>query len=248
MRRAPLLTLPILMYHKVDIPPPAPGYLPNYVLPVQFEEQLSALAEWGYTTITLDDWDAIRAGKSEPPARPIALTFDDGYRSIYENAWPLLQRYAMTATVFLIADYVGKASTWDKAEPAQPMLGPNEIEEMSAGGVCFGSHTCTHRALTSLSKKDAWEELQRSRTELEAMLGRPVTTLAYPYNKQNRLLRKLARRAGYRLATLGRGRLNARWTNPHALMRIAITSETTVDALKHEINLPSAPARWFVGL
>lgn len=239
-----MLTLPILMYHQVQAIPSAPGYLRNYVSPEQFEQQIAALLRWGYAPITLEQWLEIRAGGRQPPKRPIALTFDDGYRSIYQNAWPLLRRHGLAATVFLVADCIGGTNRWDTQGPQEPLLDRAQIEEMKAGGVRFGSHTCTHRPLTDLSRAEALTELTRSRTALETLLGEAVTTLAYPYNKQNRAVRALARQAGYRAAVLGRGRLNARWTNPQALMRIAVDGETTMESLGHRLAKP----QWTWGL
>ena len=230
-----LVTFPILMYHKVQAIPPSPGYLRNYVLPEQFERQLDALAAWGYTPITLEEWTEIRAGRQKPPQRPIAITFDDGYRSVYENAWPMLRRRGMTASVFLVAVCIGKENEWETNEAQQVLMDETEIREMSAGRISFGSHTFTHRPLTALSPTEGLEELTRSRTALESLLGRPVTTLAYPYNKHNRSVRAIARRAGYRAAVLGRGRLNALWTNPQALMRIAIDTQTTVEEFESRL-------------
>jgi len=224
-----LLTFPILMYHKVQAIPPAHGYLCNYVLPAQFDGQMSALAAWGFTPITLEQWVEIRSGRQKSPKRPIAITFDDGYRSIYENAWPVLRRLGMTASVFLVAGCIGETNRWDTSEAQEPLLNQEQIAEMNAAGVCFGSHTFTHRPLTALPEAEVLEELTHSRTALETILGQPVTTLAYPYNKQNRWVRACARRAGYRAAVLGRGRFNARWTNPQTLMRFAIDTQTTIE-------------------
>src|SRR2546421_199050 len=103
-RAAPAMRLPILMYHKVNRLPPPPGarYLRNYVLPEQFDTQLAALRRWGYETISFADWLAYRRRERTLPRRPIILTFDDGYRSTYEVAWPLLKRHHATASVFLV--------------------------------------------------------------------------------------------------------------------------------------------------
>ena len=233
-----MLTFTILTYHKVQAIPPAPGYLCNYVLPVQFERQMAALEAWGYTSITLEQWVEIRSGRRMPPKRPIAITFDDGYRSIYENAWPVLRTRAMTATVFLVAGSIGETNRWVTEEAQEQLLNRNEIAEMCAGGVCFGSHTFTHRPLTNLSQPEALLELTRSRTALESLLGHPVTSLAYPYNKHNRWVRAIARRAGYQSAVLGRGRLNARWTNPQALMRIAVDLRMTIEEFESRLCRP----------
>src|SRR5437764_155089 len=151
-RAAHAMRLPILMYHKVDRLPPPPGarYVRNYVLPEQFDPQLGALRRWAYQTISFDDWLAYRRGERTLPRRPIILTFDDGYRSTGEIAWPLLQRHGATATVFLVSDLIGKTNAWDAREIQEPLLGPGEIAAMRAGHIEFGSHTKTHAALTTL--------------------------------------------------------------------------------------------------
>lgn len=204
---------------------------------------MSLLAGWGYTPITIEHWIEIRDGRRKAPKRPIAITFDDGYRSIYENAWPVLSRNGFTATVFLIANCLGDTNSWETSEPQEPLLNHTQIAELSSTGICFGSHTLTHRALTEIPEGNAYEELALSRATLEAILGKPVTTLAYPFNKQNRRIRKFARRAGYRAAVLGRGRLNTRWTNPFALMRIPVDLQTSPEEFERLLSKP----RWATG-
>lgn len=228
-----MIMLPILMYHQVEEIPIGTRHVGNYVLPEQFDAQLTAISRWGYVPITLEDWLDFRAGRRKPPHRPIALTFDDGYLSNHDIAWPLLRRHGMTATVFLVTDLIGGTNPSDVGERQVPRLGPVEIGDMQSGGILFGSHTCTHGSLIDMQPTEAFLELKRSRTILMALLGRPVVTLAYPYNKQNSTVRALARQAGYQAAVLGRGRANSRWTNPRALMRIGVDAHTTVEALGH---------------
>src|SRR5437867_2951499 len=213
------MRLPILMYHKVDRPPPPPGarYLRNYVLPEQFDARPAALRRWGYGTISFADWLAYRRRERTLPRRPIILTFDDGYRSTYEVAWPLLKRYAATATVFLVSDLIGRTSVWDSSEIQEPLLGAGEITAMRAGGIEFGSHTCTHPALTALPPPRVLAELRDSRTALAQLLGAPVRVLCYPFGKQNAAVRALAREAGYEAAVIARRRLNSSTSDPSRL-------------------------------
>ena len=102
-----MLTLPILMYHIVDEIPRGMRHFGDYVLPEQFDAQLTAISKWGYVPITLEDWLDFRARRRKPPRRPIAITFDDGHRSNHDIAWPLLRRHGMTATMFLVTDLIG---------------------------------------------------------------------------------------------------------------------------------------------
>ena len=232
------------MYHKVDEIPEGVRNPDNYVLPEQFDAQLAALSGWGYTFITLEDWMEFRANRRQLPPQPIAITLDDGYLSNHNIAWPILRRRSATATVFLVADLLGQTNRWDANEMQEPLLGLPEIRAMQAGGIHFGSHTCTHRSLTDLSTEEAFQELTQSRAKLEAILERPVTSLAYPYNNNNFQVRALARKAGYKAAVLGRGRTNARWTSPWALRRIAVDSRTTVEELGRRLKR----VRWWAGL
>ncbi len=228
------MRLPILMYHKIDRLPPPPGacHPRNYVLPEQFEAQLVALRRWGYQTISFGDWLAYRRGAGALPRRPIILTFDDGYRSTYEIAWPLLQRHGSTATVFLVSDLIGKTNAWDADEIQEPLLGPAEIAEMRAGHIEFGSHTKTHAALTTLPLPRAQAELRDSRTALERLVGDPVRVLCYPYGKHNPAVRTLAREAGYEAAVIARRRLNSAATDPLRLARLRMDPNTRLQRLR----------------
>ncbi|HVH68244.1 MAG TPA: polysaccharide deacetylase family protein [Gemmatimonadales bacterium] len=220
------------MYHKIDRLPPGVRYPRNYVLPDQFAAQLAALRRWGYETISLGDWLAYRRGERALPRRPIILTFDDGYRSTYEIAWPLLRRHGYSATVFLVSDLIGKTNVWDADEIQEPLLGPAEIAELRAGGVEFGSHTRTHAPLTTVSPERALEELRGSRATLERLLGEPVRALCYPYGKQNATTRALAREAGYESAVIARRRLNSRSADPLRLTRLRMEPGTRLSGLR----------------
>ncbi len=226
------MRLPILMYHKVDRIPRGARYLRNYVLPEQFEAQLDALARWGYRTISFADWLAYRRGRATLPRRPIILTFDDGYRSNYEIAWPLLKRYGCTATVFLVSDLIGKTNAWDSDEIQEPLLGAAEVAEMRAGGIAFESHGKTHAPLTMIPPERAREELTASRSALERLLGAPVSVLCYAYGKQNAAVRALAREAGYEAAVMARHRMNTARTDPLRLRRIGVDSRTSLARLR----------------
>ncbi len=227
------MRLPILMYHKVDRIPPGARHLRNCVLPEQFAAQLEALARWGYQTISFAEWLAYRAnGLGQLPRRPIILTFDDGYRSTYEIAWPLLRRFGCVATVFLVSDLIGKTNVWDSDEVQEPLLGAPEIAAMRAGGVAFESHGKTHAALTTLPPDRALEELTASREALARLLDAPVRVVCYPYGKQNAVVRALARRAGYEAAVIARRRMNTPRTDPFRLTRIRVDYRTTLARLR----------------
>jgi peptidoglycan/xylan/chitin deacetylase (PgdA/CDA1 family) len=224
------------MYHKVDEILPGTRYPGNHVLPDAFDEQLAELKRWNYQSITFEQWLAFKEKRAGLPDRPIIITFDDGYRSTYQTAWPTLQRYGFSATVFLVAGLIGKTNAWDADERQEPLLAENEIREMQRAGIAFGSHTQSHRALTRIPLEEAASELADSRVTLESILGRPVTSLCYPFAKQNRAIRSLARKTGYDAAVIGRGGINREWTDPFALRRIKIDTGTTISHFRKALQ------------
>jgi peptidoglycan/xylan/chitin deacetylase (PgdA/CDA1 family) len=238
-----MVKLPILMYHRIEEVPSHPDYLPNYVRPDEFVEHLEALRKWGYTPVALEDLLEANDVCVGTPSRPVVLTFDDGFRSTFDIAWPILQRYEARATVFLVADYLELMNPLDWSEPPAPFLNKIEILQMQTGGIRFGSHTCTHRSLTNLTQSEAYRELKESRKKLETILSRPVTTLAYPYNNNNFIVRGLARKAGYQAAVLGRGIVNGPWTSRWALRRIPIQLKMSIE----EIGRRLSSWRWLAG-
>lgn len=189
--------LPVLLYHQVarttrDEDPAGLG-----VAPEAFAAQMKYLHDRGFRTVTLDGTGG--AAESPEPGRRIAITFDDGYLDNYTNAFPILQQYRFTATVFLVTDYAGTLRRWESARPV-PLMTWSQAEEMSRHGISFQSHTCTHPDLSRCDRRSALDELIRSRETLENRLGRPVRALAYPYGRFDRRTGHLAEEAGYRSA------------------------------------------------
>jgi peptidoglycan/xylan/chitin deacetylase (PgdA/CDA1 family) len=232
--------LTILMYHRVEELPLDAVYGTNFVRPARFAEQLTALGDWGYSSITFNDWLAYRDQRRPLPRRPLILTFDDGYRSVIDVAWPLVRAHKFHATTFLVTGQIGGTNAWDPNERRTALLSADEVLTLRRDGMSFGSHTRTHRPLTHLSAATVDEELRASRRDLEDLLGEPMLTLAYPFNNQNRAVRAAARRAGYTAAVRGTGRMNPRATDPLALRRIRVDYLMSVRDLRWRL----ARERW----
>jgi peptidoglycan/xylan/chitin deacetylase (PgdA/CDA1 family) len=234
------MKLTVLMYHKVAVPPPGARHLGNYVLPRQFEQQLDALLEWGYRTITFDQWLAYREGAIGLPRKPLIISFDDGYRCFATTAWPALRARNMTAAMFVVTNQIGGTNAWDADEVQERLLDGAEIRSLERDGVAFGSHSHTHVPLGKVAPEVALDELTRSRAKLEELIAKPVIALSYPYSNQNRTVRTLARRAGYRLCLRGKGRMNRRSTDVHGLRRIKFDSRMSIDDVRRVLF----KARW----
>ncbi|HHT9119320.1 MAG TPA: polysaccharide deacetylase family protein [Candidatus Hypogeohydataceae bacterium YC41] len=152
------------------------------------------LADLGLRVISLGEVRDVLSGTVAPEPL-VSITFDDGFRNIYEYGLPVLERYGFTATVFLVTDYCGRTNSWP-SQPArivhQPLLSWAEIRAMNAAGITFGSHTRTHPDLRRLPSRDVKEELLASKEAIENVTGRPVDLLAYPYGAYNETVKHLA--------------------------------------------------------
>ncbi len=206
----------ILCYHAVD-----PGWKsPLSMTPSGFRRHCEWLARHR-AVVDLEEAVGKVDGRGRLPSGLCSITFDDGLRSAFEHALPTLLDYGLTATVFLVAATVGPEAQqvdWidDLPRGALATLTLDQIQEMAAHGVRFGSHSYSHRDLTSLSDDECFKDLYASKQLLEDVLGRPVPLLAYPRGLHNDAVRRAARRAGFTHAfgTARRRPLPSRWGIP----------------------------------
>lgn len=189
--------LPILMYHRVA-PTGADRMSRWRVTPKAFEQQLQYLRDAGYYSVSWDAWREAVAARRPLPGRAIAFTFDDGYLDFYTYAQPLLQAYGFSATVFLVANRVGQTNRWDQGYGEEvPLMNWEQIRQLQAQGIEFGSHSASHYPLTCLSVEEMVKEGVRSRTILTQELGHSISTIAYPYGDVDPVVQHVMGACGY---------------------------------------------------
>ena len=159
--------LPILEYHCVEEANLCIN--PLFVAKGDFEQQMSSLKREGYTPITIADLGQIKSIK-----KPIMITFDDGYENNYTKAYPILKKYNFKATIFLISGRVGTPNH----------LNIDQINIMK-DLIDFQAHTVTHPHLAQIPVQQADDELKNSKFQLESLLHKPITAMAYPYGNYN---------------------------------------------------------------
>lgn len=168
------LKVPILMYHYISEPPEdADKYrLDLSVSPQAFQQQMAFLAANGFNSINFEDLSRAIADKQELPLNPVIITIDDGYRDNYTNAFPILQEYGLTATIFLVTDMLDRGHpdylTWDM------------VKEMAAAGIQFGPHTKSHPDLRGESRETIIWQILGSRETVAAHVGYLSRYFAYP--------------------------------------------------------------------
>ena len=188
---------PVLCYHRIGGPPEL-GV--TRVTRSVFERQMRSLAEAGWRTLTLSEFAAPRLTPHAP--RTFFLTFDDGYASLAESAYPVLEDLGFTATTFVITDYVGRENAWDVRYTWRRLqhLDWSEIEGWQARGFGFASHGARHRRLTWVDDVTAADELGRARATLVERLGPDAgRAIAYPFGAVDARVQRLAQGAGYEL-------------------------------------------------
>jgi peptidoglycan/xylan/chitin deacetylase (PgdA/CDA1 family) len=201
----------VLAYHAVS--PNWPSTLA--VSPEQLRDQLESVIANGHRGATFT-----QVLRGEGPDKPVAVTFDDGCRSVLDYAYPILLELGLPGTVFVPTDYVGTSEpmSWDGIErwtgtPHESelmCLGWDELRAMKEAGWEVASHTRSHPHLPLLDDEELAEELAGSRDVLTEELDAPCTSLAYPYGDHNDRVCEAAREAGYEgAATMRPGRPDA---------------------------------------
>jgi peptidoglycan/xylan/chitin deacetylase (PgdA/CDA1 family) len=141
------------------------------------------------------------SGSLEPHRPNVAVTFDDAFRSVRENALPALVRHAIPTTIFVPTGWLGRAPGWameTEADRVEVVMTGEELLSLPPEIIAIGSHTADHPHLTKLSDDEAAAQLTTSRAALETLTGRTVDTLAFPYGDHGARTLELARAAGYR--------------------------------------------------
>jgi peptidoglycan/xylan/chitin deacetylase (PgdA/CDA1 family) len=178
--RAGAAKIPILMYHGIsdlDESTRHPYYR-TATAPHVFEKHMRFLREHGYKSVSLTD-AAGRLSKDAPGSeQEVVITFDDGFRDFYTDAYPILSAHGFTATMFLPTAYIDRdARKFNGIE----CLTWSQVRELRGAGTHFGSHTVNHPQLKNLNPKKVEEEIRCSKQKIEEELGCAVSSFSYPY-------------------------------------------------------------------
>ena len=218
--------VPVLMYHEVRRPPPGEPYPRLFLSARTFIAQVRWLRRRGYHGVTIARLREAWAGRARLPRRPVVLTFDDGYRSVYSNAVPLLRRLHWPGVLYLA---LGSTRNPDGVSRAQ-------VERMVRDdGWELGSHTISHPDLTTLGRKRLREETAGARDLIRRWFHRTPRDFCYPLGRYNRTVIRALRRAGYLTATtevMGLGTP----ARPYEIRRIRIEQATSVADLAATIR------------
>lgn len=213
--RREFVRVPILLYHYIEDVTDERDFLRRGMAtrPYFFDLQMKYLANKGYTTISLSDLKGYLEGETNPPEKPIVVTFDDGFRDYYYNAFPILKKYNLHAVVFMIVNHIGRSGNLTE-EMTREMVDSKVFE--------LGSHTLNHVWLSKVGRDEARREIFDSKTTLEKMFGVPIKHFAYPGGFEDEELTNMAKEAGYETASGTHSGVIQTWDKVYSLKRLRV--------------------------
>lgn len=229
-------TVPVLAYHKFS----KDRADAMTVTESAFEMQMAFLKENGYHVVTMDQFFDFLDFKVPLPEKSVVITIDDGWRSVYDIAFPILRKYGYPATLFVYTDFI---------HPTDRSLDWHLIREMSGHGMDVQCHTKTHRKLlkgNQESFRDYFEALKKELTESAAIvkrnLNKDVKYLAYPFGDTHPLVIALLMKLGYRGAFTVERESNPFFVHPYRLHRSMIFGSFDLQDFQKNLNVLASQA------
>jgi len=227
--------IPVLTYHNFTL-----NESTSYKINIdKFDEQMEYLYHHNYSVISMSE---LKEGLSRGilPPKPVVITIDDGYKSTYDLAYPVLKKYHFPATLFVYTDFIEKndySLTWD------------EIREMAKNNFEIGSHTVSHCNLIKIKENETSEdylnrikrEIFLSREILEKEIGREIDIFAYPYGTYNPQVKGLVVQAGYKIIVNANSMNNDTDANLLSLNRQIIYGQNSLDSFIHILHQRPLP-------
>lgn len=227
--------VPILMYHAVA-PEPAKATLGLSVTPEAFAEQMAVLDERGFTPITTAELGACwrSGGHRALPARPVLITFDDGYEGVHRYSLPVLAKHGFASTLFVSTGWLRGA--YDEGGAIDTMLDWGQVRELARGGMEIGGHTHNHPQMDQLGDEELRYETVRCRDIIADELGAQPTSFAYPFGYSSRRVREMVKTAGFAQSFAVGNALARPVQGPYAIERVTVRRSTDIEEFERLIE------------
>lgn len=202
MANADPVTVPVIQYHMIDVPTRRSRVRGGFTPPERFAKQMGYLKSHRFVFYTAAELIEHFRRDGKFPEHGITITFDDGCRDNYTNAFPVLRELGIKATMFIVPSCVGEitAKPLAEGEEARPHVSREEILEMSRCGVEFGSHSMNHRLLHEIPTNDVEYEVRSAKGYLEDLLQTPCHSFAYPAGYYTAEAQRIIAAAGHACA------------------------------------------------
>jgi len=220
----------ILMYHSI-----ADGKNDPYSVDIEiFKKQINYLIENNYDIISLEKL-VCGLKKSNSMKNKIVITFDDGYKDFITNAFPILKKHNLPATVFLVLDLLGKKANWHNDVKNLDIMDKEDVQYIKKNGISLGDHTLKHTDLTSLNLQQLHDQLNKSKKLLKEF-GEKYLTYSYPWGKYSNKVIDSVKRQGYECALIANEKYLCLSNSLYQLGRVTMQKDMTIDLFKKEIE------------
>ncbi len=221
------MSIPILMYHQIDLPAARGTQFRSLTVhPASFRRQMRWMHRLGYQGLSMRDLMPYLRG--EQTGRVFGITFDDGFRNVFEHALPVLSEAGFTATNYFVANQLGGSNVWDVAKgmPVSALMSLPQMRQWALAGQEVGSHGMDHLHLSRLTPEHARHQMTDSRQTLAQLVDQDVTAYCYPYGDFKPEHVRMAQDAGYTNATTTERGLARAEDDFYQLHRVGIWNRT----------------------
>jgi peptidoglycan/xylan/chitin deacetylase (PgdA/CDA1 family) len=225
--------IPVLLYHSVNDRAAAPDRRWT-ISPSTFASHLTAVSGSGRIAMLVSEIAEALRGDRALPARPVAITFDDGF-SDNHAALIELSRRGLRATIFMTTGAIGARDRLSASQLAR-------LAEMPS--VEVGAHGVRHRRLDELDERELTAEVGGSKAQLEEIIGTSVRSFAYPHGAYDGAVRRAVTAAGYRAAAAVKNALSHDQDDPFAIARWTVTAGTSAGRVAEILDGKRVPSAW----
>jgi peptidoglycan/xylan/chitin deacetylase (PgdA/CDA1 family) len=231
--------IPILLYHRIienDLyEKEISGSEKIFTIPItRFEEQMKYLKREGYYFLHLEELLDILSGKKDKPDKPMVITFDDGFKSVFDHAYPVLKKENIKATIFVTTDqaseFFGKYKGFD--EP----LSDEEMQILHENGISIQSHGHSHRPLVGLTEQQIFHEAKKSKEKIKKACGVDPRFIAIPGGFLNNKVQRALMNSDFDGICTSLTGTNSKKTHPHSLRRLIVEGTFTLNEFKKSLN------------
>lgn len=233
--------MPVLMYHRFIDNEAKKGTRGPYIDIQLFEKHLKLLKRMGFESLTFEELS--NKGSIErlnPNKRYFMLTVDDGFVDNYELMLPLLKQYNFKAVVYVVTGETYNrwdVEAYEDPDKPFPLMSSEQIKAMADSGfIEIGGHTLSHPFLSKLSYAEQKREIEQNKCELESIIGKKLTSFAYPYGDLDDNSRAIAHDLGFEFAVATNSGPLAFHQDLYQIRRIAIFPKTSVLGLWRKIT------------
>ncbi|CCN33189.1 putative Glycosyltransferase fused with Polysaccharide deacetylase [Vibrio nigripulchritudo SO65] len=233
--------MPIIMYHRFIRDDSEKGVNGTFMHIDMLEKHFQLIKKMGFETVTFEDLKVKGfIHRLSPGKRFIMITVDDGFKDNHELLLPLLKKYNFKAVLYAVTGET--YNRWDVEGVETPdrkveLMSREQLKEMSDSGLVeVGGHTLTHPKLSQLDEAQQRHEIKANKEELEALLGKSLTSFAYPYGDHNEDTKRISKELGYDFSVATNSGPHALHQDPYQIRRIAIFPRTDVLGLWRKIK------------